>query len=461
MRHPAGVLLVVVFAGLATLSGCPSATTTSNTTSNNGSEEASHRLVEDLADSPSPHIVIHGATVMTGHSGVFSPGWLAMEGGRILGVGQGDPPASVLSGAEVVDATGHWVTPGLIDTHSHLGVYPSPRLRAHSDGNEMTKPVTPGVWAEHATWPQDPGFERALAGGVTSMMILPGSGNLIGGRGVTVHNHPRRGSRAMRFPGAPDALKMACGENPKRIYGEKKREPMTRMGNLRMQREAFAKARRTLSKGSTAVVGVDTNYDTLAGVLRGDILVHVHCYRADDMLNMLQLSDEFGFQIRSFHHATDAYKIRDVLAAHETAVSTWADWWGFKIEAFDAIEANAGLVHEAGGIAIIHSDSARGIQRLNQEAAKALRAAREAGVKLDESTALSWITINPAWALGIHEEVGSLEVGKRADVVVWDRPPLSVYANARWVYVDGHRRWSRDKGLAPWSDFELGWEVAP
>ena len=200
----------------------------------------------------------------------------------------------------------------------------------------------------------------------------------------------------------------------------------------------------------------DLAAETLVDILQGRILVHVHCYRADEMVQVLQLADEFGFKVRSFHHAVEAYKIRDLLAAWDISVSTWADWWGFKIEAHDAILQNAALLSASGVRTIIHSDSAYGIQRLNQEASKAYWAAKHQGMDLSEDDAIRWITANPAWALGIQELTGTLEVGKRADVVVWDAHPLSVYASAQMVFVQGVREFDRARNPAPWSDFELG-----
>ena len=439
------------------------------------------QAVEVLVEATAPPTVLRAATVWTATGDRIQDGYVVLQEGKITAVGQGASPE--VDGAVVLDLQGRHITPGLIDTHSHLGVYPSPGARAHGDGNEMTAPTTPGVWAEHSVWPQDPGFQRAIAGGVTTMQILPGSANLIGGRGVVVRSLPARGSRAMRFPGAPETIKMACGENPKRVYGERG-GPGTRMGNLRGQREAFLKAvayaekwerhdrrsdnddgkkRRSRGRdggdGGGAAPDRDLDMDTLAGVLRGDILPHVHCYRADDMLSMLQLADEFGFSIRSFHHATEAYKIRDILAEREVAASVWADWWGFKLEAYDAVPAGAAMVHDAGARTVIHSDSGIGIQRLNQEAAKALRAGRELGLELQDEDAIVWITANPAWALGIDEQTGSLQPGKRADVVVWDGPPLSVYSSVDQVYVDGVLRYDRSRSPT-WSDFEIGQEVS-
>jgi len=183
--------------------------------------------------------------------------------------------------------------------------------------------------------------------------------------------------------------------------------------------------------------------------------VHIHCYRADDMLQQIKLANEFGYKIRSFHHAVEAYKIRDILAAENISVSTWADWWGFKIEAHDAIEHNLALLEVAGARAILHTDSAEGIQRMNQEAAKALYIGLRDGLKVTEHQALKWITLNPAWALGIEEKVGSLTVGKSADVVIWDRPLFSVYASAVEVFIEGHPRLKSPAVVSPWSDFEV------
>jgi len=253
------------------------------------------------------------------------------------------------------------------------------------------------------------------------------------------------------------------------------------MGNLRATRSAFLAAERHLKKleehakkssepkkkkkrfgpkkdqqdQSDPGPDRDLDLESLVGVLRGDILPQVHCYRADDMISMLQLADEFDFKIRSFHHATDAYKIRDILAEREVAASTWADWWGFKLEAYDAIPESAAMLAAAGGTAVIHSDSAVGIQRLNQEAAKAWHSGLHAGIKLSRDEALRWITRNPAWVLGIDDQTGSLEVGKRADVVVWDGDPFSVYTGARWVFVGGVLRFDSND-TRQWSDFELG-----
>ena len=448
-------------AGLGCAGAAPQTVQPDGSAEARGLEALEGRAHVGLEGPPAPSeasFTLEGATVLTADGARYSPGHVVVVAGRIRAVGPG--PALAPAG-EVFALAGQFVTPGLIDIHSHLGVYPSPPADGHGDGNEAVSPVTAGVWAEHAFWPQDPGLERAAAGGVTTLQVLPGSANLIGGRGVTLHLRRTRGARAMRFPGAPDGVKMACGENPKRTYGARG-GPATRMGNVAGHRAAFAAARKWLAENKdrkAEAVARDLGLETLAAALEGRVLVHVHCYRADDMLAFLEAADEFGLPVRAFHHATEAYKIRDILAARGVAVATWADWWGFKLEAYDAIEENLAFVTEAGGSAIVHSDSEEGIQRLNQEAAKGLAAGRAAGVAISEDEALRWITFNPARALGIDAEVGTLAVGKRADLVVWDRHPLSVYARARWVYVDGERVIDAERPSEPWSDFELGQEV--
>ena len=236
--------------------------------------------------------LLQGATVLTGTGNRLDNTDVLMRDGRIAAVGANIDAA----GASIVDASEMWVTPGVIDVHSHLGVYASPGVEAHSDGNEMSTPVTAEVWAEHAVWPQDPGFVTALAGGVTSMQILPGSGNLIGGRGVTLKNVPGRNVMEMKFPGAPYGLKMACGENPKRFYGGQGLSPMTRMGNVAGYRTAWIEAADYRDKMKAAKNSQDEapmrdlRLETLAGVLDGEILVHNHCYRADEMAVMFEIA---------------------------------------------------------------------------------------------------------------------------------------------------------------------------
>ncbi len=193
--------------------------------------------------------------------------------------------------------------------------------------------------------------------------------------------------------------------------------------------------------------------------MAGKIKLHIHCYRADEMLLLISLSKELGFKIASFHHAVEAYKIADVLAREGIGASMWADWWGFKLEAYDAVEANAAMVAAAGGIAIMHSDSPILIQRLNQEAAKALHEGQRLGLKLSEDDALEWVTLNPAKVLGIDQMTGSLAKGKMADAVIWDHNPLSIYARAEKVFIDGALVFDRSAPSKAWSDFETGTEM--
>ena len=414
---------------------------------------------------PSRPTAIVNASILTGTGQQIDRGTVVMVDGKIAAVGAG---VAVPAGATVIDASGKWVTPGIIDIHSHLGVYPSPSVAAHSDGNEATQPNTAEVWSEHSIWPQDPGFNRARAGGVTSLMILPGSANLFGGRSVTVKNVPAVTYQAMKFPGAPYGLKMACGENPKRVYGNRNTSPATRMGNVAGYRTGWINAADYSRKWEQYRQKVrdnkegdppkrDLELDTLAGVLRGEILIQNHCYRADEMATMIDISKEFGFKIRTFHHATESYKVADLLAREGICSAMWTGWWGFKMESFDGIEENPAIVHRAGACAIIHSDDANVIQRLNQEAAAAISAGNRAGMNITKAEAIAWITLNPAKGMGIDQQTGSLEPGKMADVVIWNTDPFSVYAQAQQVFIDGALAYDRtNPRLQPKSDFELG-----
>lgn len=410
--------------------------------------------------------VIRNATVLTGTGEQLNKASLLMMGGKIIFVGEGEVPMD----ARVIDAAGRWVTPGLIDVHSHLGVYPSPDMDAHQDANEMSGPVQANVWIEHSIWPQDPGFSRALAAGVTTLQILPGSGNLFGGRAVTLKNVASTSYQGMKFPGAPQGLKMACGENPKSWYGGKEKTPGTRMANVAGYRAQWVEARkyiddwdryerdRNAGKPDLTVPARDLRLDTLAGVLKGEILVHMHCYRADEMLTVLDMADEFDYRVGTFHHAVEAYKIADTLAERGVCGALWADWWGFKMEAYDGIQENLAIVDRAeDSCAVVHSDSAEGIQRLNQEAAKALTRGQHAGLDVSPARAIRWLTENAARSLGIVEQTGTLEPGKMADVVLWSSNPFSVYAKPDQVFIDGALVYDRaDLTRQPLSDFELG-----
>ena len=406
---------------------------------------------------PSTPTAIIGVTIFDGEGGRIDNGTVFMVDGKISAVG--GPETSVPENTTMVDGSGKYVTPGIIDVHSHLGDYPTPSVSAHSDGNEATAPVTPEVWAEHSVWPQDPGFSRAMAnGGITALQILPGSANLFGGRSVTLKNVPARTVQAMKLPGAPYGMKMACGENPKRVYGGRNRMPSTRMGSLALNRQTWIDAQEYRSKRDDAKPPKrDLGKETLAGVLDGDILVHNHCYRADEMAQIIDMSKEFGYKVTAFHHAVESYKIADILAREGICSAVWADWWGFKMEAYDAIPENAALLQQAGACVIIHSDDENQIQRLNQEASKALADGRAMGLEISDAQAIQWITYNPAKAMGIEEMTGSLKAGKMADLVLWNGNPLSVYARPEKVWIDGALMFdSGDPKRRPVSDFELG-----
>nr|WP_156840907.1 amidohydrolase [Novosphingobium aquimarinum] len=402
---------------------------------------------------PGTPTALVGATVYDGAGGVIEGGTVLFENGKITGIG--GPDLAIPAGFTQIDGSGKFVTPGVIDIHSHLGDYPTPSVDAHSDGNEATSPTTPDVWAEHSVWPQDPGFTRALAnGGVTSLQILPGSANLMGGRSVTLKNVPSRTVQGMKFPGAPYSLKMACGENPKRVYGSRGTKPSTRMGNFAVNRQTWIDAQNYMN-GDHAKR--DLANETLEGVLKGEILIQNHCYRADEMALVLDMAKEFGYKVTAFHHAVESYKIGDLLREAGVCSAVWADWYGFKMEAYDAIPENAALLSREGACVIIHSDDENGIQRLNQEAAKAQADGRRMGIEIPDATVVGWFTLNPAKAMGIGDKTGSLESGKMADVVLWNGDPLSVYSRPEKVWVDGALMYdAMDRKRRPVSDFELG-----
>jgi imidazolonepropionase-like amidohydrolase len=409
---------------------------------------------------PSRTTVIRNVNILSAAGPLIRNGAILMQNGKVVAVGATvNAPADAL----VIDGNGKYVTPGIIDDHSHLGVYAAPGGNALNDGNEATSPTTPQVWAEHSVWPQDPQFPRNLAGGVTTLQVLPGSANLIGGRSVVLKVVPARTVQGMKFPGAKYGLKMACGENPKRVYAGRG-GPSTRMGNVAGYRAAWIRAvdyRKKWDKWNADHKGDppsrDLGLETLAEVLRGNILVHNHCYRSDEMAQMIDIAHEFGYKIRSFHHGVEAYKIADLLAKEDIGASIWADWGSFKMEAIDAVKANMALVDHAGARVIVHSDDPSGSQRLNQEAAKAMAAGAEIGLPVSEETAIKWLTINPAWALGLDDKIGSLEPGKNADVILWTGDPFSVYSKPEKVWIDGALMYDRTDPTEQWrTDFELG-----
>jgi imidazolonepropionase-like amidohydrolase len=449
------LLSTLLMAGTALLVACGD----KDKTSDSKSAEVPVAFLSTYEPMPSETTFISGASLIDGVGDTITTGNVVITDGRITAMGA---DVTAPDGAKTISGEGRFVTPGIIDIHSHLGNYASPDVRAHSDGNEVTSPITSEVDAEHGVWPQDPGFDEALQGGITTLHILPGSANLFGGRGVTLRNVPSRTVQGMKFPDAPDTLKMACGENPKRVYGNKG-GPGSRMGNVAGYRKNWIKAAEYKKKRDKGGDSFSRNLqmETLADVLDGKILVNMHCYRADEMVQILDIAKEFNYKVTTFHHAVESYKIADILAENDVCSAMWADWYGFKMESYDGIRENVPFVHAAGACAMIHSDDQDNIQRLNQEVAKTWADGNRAGLDISKATAWKWLSTNPAKALGILEETGTLEVGKRADIVIWSGDPFSTYSRPDTVMIDGAIAFDRTTGLKPKSDFRLGQGKAP
>ena len=377
--------------------------------------------------------VIKNATLLTTTHGRIEHGSVYVKDGKIVAFGATvTAPASVT----VIDADGKYVTPGIIDPHSHMAL--------DGDVNEATSPVVPQMMMKDAFDYNDKAIYRALAGGVTSSLLLHGSADMIGGQAVVIKNKFGLDRDQMLFPGAPQSIKFASGENPKRVFGDRKQVPSTRMGNFEVMREAFTQAKdyqrswdeynEKVKKGdkTASPPKKDLKLDALVQVLQGKMLVQIHCYRADEFLTEIAIANEFGYKIRAFHHALEAYKVPEALAKNDIAIATFADWWGFKYEAWDAIPWNAVIAMRAGVRVAIKSDSEDYMRRLNQEAAKTMR---YGGATEDE--AMKMLTINPAWIMGVEDKTGSIDVGKDADLVLWDGYPLSSYGVPAKVWIDG------------------------
>jgi len=406
-----------------------------------GTESKSSAVTENAtpnqkpdASAPTFHndVVIKGGTILTVTHGKIENGSIYIHNGKIAAVGQS---VNAPAGATVIDAAGKFVMPGIIDPHSHIAL--------DDDVNEPTSPVTPHMMMKDAFDYNDKAIYRALAGGVTSSLLLHGSANMIGGQAIVIKHKYGLGRDEMLFPGAPRSIKFASGENPKRVYGTRNQLPSTRMGNFEVMRAAFIEAReymRTwddyeakLKKGDKDATPPkkDLKLEALADVLRGKLLVQIHCYRADEFLTEMEIAKEFGYKIRAFHHALEAYKVADKIAANGVAIATWPDWWGFKYEAWDGIPWNAAISAHNGVRVALKSDSEDVTRRLNQDAGKIMR------YGLTEEEALKSITLNPAWIMGIEDRVGSIDVGKDADITIWNSYPLSSTALADKVLIDG------------------------
>ena len=394
---------------------------------------------------PAPHdLVIKNVTVMTVTHGNIKNGSIYIKGGKIAAFGEHvNAPADVA----VIDAGGKYLTPGIVDSHSHIAL--------DSDVNEATSPITPHMLMKDAFDYQDKAIYRALAGGVTTSLLLHGSANMIGGQAIVIKHKYGAGRDEMLFPNAPGSIKFASGENPKRVYGGREQLPSTRMGNFEVQREALVQAQDYMrewdvynekvkrgDKDATAPKH-DLKLEALADVLRGKLMVQIHCYRADEMLTEIAMAREFGYKIRGFHHALEAYKVADQIAAENIGIATFSDWWGYKQEAWDAIPWNAVISMRKGVRVAIKSDSEDYTRRLNQEAAKTMRYGGAT-----EEEALKMITLNAAWIVGVDDRVGSIDVGKDADLVIWDGYPLSNYGVPEKVFIDGDVYFDRSqKGL--------------
>ncbi|HEY0624077.1 amidohydrolase family protein [Sphingomonas sp.] len=401
-------------------------------------------------------MLLRGATILDGAGGRIDGGDVLVRGGRIAAVGK----ALANPGVREVDAKGRWVTPGVIDVHTHNGTFVVPLTdidREASDVAEVSSPNGADTWIETAVNPQDMGFDRALMNGVTTMQILPGSTPIFAGRSVVVK--PVRGATVwdMKVAGSARGFKMACGENPKSWGADDDNEgPTSRQGVIAYMRQAFLDAQAYGRERAAGKAGRDLKKEALLGIMAGDIRVNLHCYRANDIASVLAVGQEFGFRIGAIHHATEAYKIPGLLRESGTCAAVWADWWGFKIEAQDAIRAEAPLLERAGVCVMMHSDSAADGQRLNIAAAKAAAAGRRIGIETPPETMIKWTTSNPAKLLGLSDRVGTLKAGYQADLVLWSGDPFSIYTKADLVLIDGAVAWDRSKPpAAPVSDFEL------
>ena len=411
-------------------------------------------------------LAIVGATILTGEGAQIDNGTLLVVRGRIAGVGA---TVVVPPGVPMIDGRGKWVTPGLIDMHSHMGANSLPTTFATSAFNEMSSPNSAEAWVEHSIRVDDPSFSRARESGITAVQILPGSANIFGGRTVVLKNVASPTVEGMKMPGAPYGMKMACGENPIFAYGTQRKAPGTTMESMAMARSAFSAAQEYRSAwqkfrnqqhaGKHAKAPArNWQLETLVGVLDGSIRVHVHCYRSDQMVQMIGLAHEFNFKITAFHHAVEAYRIADLLTAEHIGVTSWADFYGpqHKIEGFNGIPENGAFVEHVGGLFAVSSDSESLTQHLHSSAGRLRALSDHMGWPVSRAEAIRWLTLNPALLLGVDREIGSLAVGKAGDVVLWSRDPFSIYSLAEQVFVDGGKVFDRNQPLPPDSDFALG-----
>ncbi len=401
-----------------------------------------------------PVILIQNATVLTVTKGTIEHGSVLIKDGKISEVGTG---VKAPDGAQIIDGTGMFVTPGIIDCHSHIAV----------DGsvNEGSISVSSIANIAEVLDSDDIAIYRDLAGGVTTANVLHGSANSIGGQTIVIKLRWGQPAAKLPFEGALPGIKFALGENPKRsnfsIRGAERRYPASRMGVEETIRSAFTEARdyknawdaynKKVAAGEKNLIPPrrDLRLDPLVEVLEGKRYVHSHCYREDEILMLLRVAKEFGFKVRTLQHVLEGYKVADEIAAAGTGASTFSDWWAYKVEAYDAIPYNAAIMTKRGVIVSINSDDAEEATHLNQEAAKSMK---YGGLTHDE--ALKLVTINPAIQLGIDKRVGSIEVGKDADLVIYNHDPLSAYAVVQKTLIDGRVLFDRQKDIAARADLE-------
>ncbi len=399
-------------------------------------------------------IVIQNATVMTVSKGNIEKGSILIRNGKIAEVGRN---VRVPQGAEVIDASGMYVTPGIIDAHSHIAVVGSV--------NEGSIAVSSMVRIEDVLDPEDINIYRDLAGGVTAANVLHGSANPIGGQNAVIKLRWGKDAKSLMFEGAPPGIKFALGENVKRSNfppqpGQPRRYPATRMGVEDVIRQAFTEAReykkqrddynrRKAAEPSLIPPRRNLKLDPLVEILEGKRLVHCHSYRSDEIVMMIKVADEFGFKVATFQHVLEGFKVAKEIVKHGAGASTFSDWWAYKMEAYDAIPYNAAIMTKKGVVVSINSDSAEEARHLNQEAAKTMKFGG-----LNETEALKLVTLNPAIQLGIANRVGSIEVGKDADLVIFDKHPLSVFTVPQKVLIDGIIYFDRQKDIAMRAEME-------
>jgi len=387
------------------------------------------------------NLLIKNGTVLTITQGTLPQTDILIQEGKITKIGRN---LKAPKNTPIIDATGQYVMPGIIDAHSHIAI---------SAVNEATNPVTAEVSIRDVINPRDIAIYRALAGGVTISHALHGSANAIGGQSAIIkHRYGVRDPEALLMEGAPRTIKFALGENPTRVHGRGNNiPPRTRMGVERVIRDAFSAAKRYMEawdayykkrkKDPRAIPpAYDLRKEVLADVLRGNILIHCHSYRADEIYMLTRVLRDFGIDRITFQHVNEGYKVAPELAAFGAGASVFSDWWAYKFEVYYSTAYNATILTRNGVRTSINSDSPELIRHLNHEAAKSQKYGG-----LSDEEALALITINPAYQLGIEKRVGSIEVGKDGDIAIFDRHPLSIYAVCQKTIVDGIVRFDREK----------------